>query len=115
MIYSISDMKLPFPLPIRQVGFFFLGLGFIVILGLLPPFGAFFKSYWLISYFGFPIMIAIYLDKAKLDGKEPLIYLIDRLFYTFQKGHYNRFEKIEKPTNAQFTGAVAFRKEEEKK
>ena len=113
MIYSISDMKLPFPLPIRQVGFFFLGLGFIILLGIFPPFGAFFKAYWLVSYFGFPIVIAIYLDKATLDGKPPLIYLIDRIFYTFQKGHYNRFEKIEKPAKIQFTGAIASRKGEE--
>lgn len=113
VIYSISDWRLPFPISLRQMGFFLLGFGIIWILGRLPVIGSLINGFWVGSYVIIPILIAMYLDKAKLDGKPPLIYLIDKFQYAIQKGHYNRYERIEKQTKNQFTGAVGFRKGEE--
>ena len=114
-MFSILDVKLPFPVSFRQAGFFFLGLVIMGFFTLLPVIGSFVKSGWLVSYIIFPCLITYYLDKSKLDGKPPLIYLIDRFTYTFQKGHYNRYERIEKLGKSKFTGAIGFRKGEENK
>ena len=115
VIYSIADWRLPFPISLRQMGFFFLGFGIIWIIGKLPVIGTLINSFWIATYLIFPVLIAIYLDKAKLDGKPPLIYLIDKVLYITQKGHYNRYERIERLSKSQFTGAVGFRKGEENK
>ena len=113
VMFSILDIKLPFPVPVRQAGFFFLGLGIMGFLTMFPFIGSLLKSFWFISYLLIPGLIAYYLDKSKHDGKPPLIYLIDRFIYTFQKGRYNRYERIEKLGKSKFTGAIGFRKGEE--
>ena len=115
-IYSILDWRLPFPVSLRQTGFFALSFGIALIIGQLPIIGSLFNTLWLVTYIIIPVLLTYYLDKFKLDGKPPLFYFVDKLIYTFvQKGSFNRFERIERLGKSQFTGAVGFRKGEENK
>lgn len=92
-VYSLFNMILPAPInPYTIVVFIFVLLGFM---GLERLFPALTKVPVILRYLALPYLSAQYLMKKKLDGKNPLKYLLGILIYVIsERGFY--FEKFTK-------------------
>ncbi|SFK14362.1 TcpE family protein [Marinilactibacillus piezotolerans] len=82
VLYSINDLKLPFPLSFTQMTWFVLSLFLMIILGNLPPLsfieGAFLK------YLGIPVGITWFMSQKTFDGKKPFNFLKAVIAYAFR-------------------------------
>lgn len=79
VLYSINDLKLPFPISFTQMTWFVLSLFLMILLGTLPPFlwieGAFLK------YFGLPVGMTWFMSQKTFDGKRPYSFLKSVIAY----------------------------------
>ncbi|MFL2075898.1 conjugal transfer protein [Marinilactibacillus psychrotolerans] len=82
VLYSINDLKLPFPISFTQMTWFVLSLFVMILLGNLPPFslieGAFLK------YLGIPIGLTWFMSQKTFDGKRPFSFLKSVITYVFR-------------------------------
>lgn len=86
-IYALFNLVLPAPLNPYLILIFILLLGIIMLLERSLPFLTGIPV--VIRYLVLPFGGARYLMKKKLDGKNPLKYLLGLLFYLlFEKGRY---------------------------
>lgn len=72
IIYAISDIDLPFPVTMSQMGWFVITLLVMIFLGDKPPLS--FISSSLIKYAAIPIAVAYFMNAKSFDGKKPLSY-----------------------------------------
>lgn len=78
-VYALFDVILPAPVnPYTIVVFIFVLLGFMGLERLIPGFS---KIPTVLRYLALPYFIAQYLMKKKLDGKNPLKYLLGVILY----------------------------------
>lgn len=113
-LFAIENVPLPVPVTFRQAGIFLISLASVVVLGQLPLIGEFIKAFALVTYIGIPWAATWYLTKTNIDGKPPLMFVYDLISYQFTKGIYNRYEKIETPTEYEYTTPITCRKGEKK-
>jgi len=86
-IYSIMNMILPVPINPYMVLMFFAVLLFVMVVERIIPVLMFVPS--IIKYLAFPFIGATYLMKKKLDGKNPLLYLVWIIYHVlFERGKY---------------------------
>jgi hypothetical protein len=82
VLYSINDLKLPFPISFTQMTWFVLSLFVMILLGNLPPFslieGAFLK------YLGIPVGLTWFMSQKTFDGKRPFSFLTSVITYLFR-------------------------------
>lgn len=82
VLYSINDLKLPFPISFTQMTWFVLSLFVMILLGNLPPFslieGAFLK------YLGIPVGLTWFMSQKTFDGKRPFSFLTSVISYAFR-------------------------------
>lgn len=82
VLYSINDLKLPFPISFTQMTWFVLSLFLMIILGNLPPLslieGAFLK------YLGIPVGITWFMSQKTFDGKRPFSFLKSVITYVLR-------------------------------
>lgn len=82
VLYSINDLKLPFPISFTQMTWFVLSLFLMIILANLPPLslieGAFLK------YLGIPVGITWFMSQKTIDGKRPFSFLKSVITYVFR-------------------------------
>lgn len=82
VLYSINDLKLPFPISFTQMTWFVLSLFVMILLGNLPPFslieGAFLK------YLGIPVGLTWFMSQKTFDGKRPFSFLTSVITYAFR-------------------------------
>lgn len=82
ILYSINDLKLPFPISFTQMTWFVLSLLLMIALDNVPPFswveGAFLK------YLGFPIGITWLMSQKTFDGKRPDRFLKSVIAYVIR-------------------------------
>lgn len=82
VLYSINDLKLPFPISFTQMTWFVLSLFVMILLGNLPPFslieGAFLK------YLGIPVGLTWFMSQKTFDGKRPFSFLKSVITYLFR-------------------------------
>ncbi len=82
VLYSINDLKLPFPISFTQMTWFVLSLFVMILLGNLPPFslieGAFLK------YLGIPVGLTWFMSQKTFDGKRPFSFLTSVITFVFR-------------------------------
>jgi len=92
-VYALFDMILPAPInPYTIVVFIFVLLGFMGLERLLPFLT---KIPVILRYLVLPYLSAQYLMKKKLDGKNPLKYLLGIILYLITERNFY-FEKFNK-------------------
>ena len=79
-IYSISTVKLPFPINMSKAGYFGLGLALMWLLSRIPVFA---MIPGVMRYIIFPAGIVMFLTKITFDGKGPLAWLAG--FFNFAR------------------------------
>ncbi len=92
-VYSLFDVILPAPInPYTILVFIFVLLGFMGLERLFPVLA---KIPTILRYMVFPYLSAQYLMKKKLDGKNPIKYLLGIILYLItERGFYiERFTK----------------------
>lgn len=92
-VYALFDVILPAPInPYTIIVFIFVLLGFMCLEQLIPILA---KIPTILRYMVLPYLSAQYLMKKKLDGKNPLKYLLGIILYLItERGFY--FEKFTK-------------------
>lgn len=65
----------------------------MTMLAKLPFVGIFFTDV-AFFYLGYPIGLAVYLNKLKLDGKAPYKYVFDYIEFLFEPGMYQNWEAV---------------------
>lgn len=82
VLYSINDLRLPFPISFTQMTWFVLSLFLMILLGNVFPLslidGAFLK------YLGIPFACTWFLSQKTFDGKRPHRFVQSILMYTFR-------------------------------
>lgn len=109
VLYSILNIRLPTPVPFKQVGFWIGSLIFMFIFLRLPGLG-FLQAWPLLNYGFIPIALSVFFTKFKLDGKSPHIFLLDFLLYQLSPKTYNKYEKADTPAIYQYKTPVTYRK-----
>lgn len=86
-VYALFDVILPAPInPYTIIVFIFVLLGFMGLERLIPVLA---KIPTILRYMVFPYLSAQYLMKKKLDGKNPLKYLLGIILYLItERGFY---------------------------
>lgn len=86
-VYALFDVILPAPInPYTIIVFIFVLIGFMGLERLIP---AFTKIPVILRYMVLPYLSAQYLMKKKLDGKNPLKYLMGIILYLItERGFY---------------------------
>lgn len=79
VLYSVEDIRLPFPVTYSQMAWFLGSLFFVIFFANVPPFA--FISSPLIKYVAFPIGVAWFMSQKAFDGKKPYRFLASVLTY----------------------------------
>lgn len=112
-LFSIEDVRLPFPATYRQIGIFLSTMGIVWVLGQLPLLSTLINGKFIVvSYLVVPWAAMWYFTKMNIDGKPPLIFVIDMISYQFSKGTYSRYKRLEKPDQYKYTTPITYRKGE---
>lgn len=82
VLYSINDLKLPFPISFTQMTWFVLSLFVMILLGNLPPFSLI-KGVFL-KYLGIPVSLTWFMSQKTFDGKRPFSFLKSVITYAFR-------------------------------
>lgn len=73
VLYSLSDLQLPFPVTFTQIAWFVAVLFIVIMFGDLPPLSL--TDNVLIKYLVFPVGITWFMSKKAFDGKKPYGFL----------------------------------------
>lgn len=84
-LYSIHDISLPFPIPLRAVGIF-LALG-VPWMFLLATIGVPFAPPWFLLYPAPPVALAWFGSKPLLEGKNIFQYALSRANHMIFESH----------------------------
>lgn len=95
-LHSIQDVKLPFPVYYSQIVIYGATAGICGILSKIPLFPFTLFDNWLISYLALPAAAAWFFHNQKIDGKNPISFIIARLRYFFtEPKHINRYKAVD--------------------
>jgi len=99
-ISSIEGHQIPFELTLKKIFYFAVTFLFMVIFMRLPGIGML-HSVKLIGhpaflYLALPGFITQYLNKQKIDGKQPYIYVIDMVVFLLSPKEYEYFRPVKK-------------------
>lgn len=104
-VYKVEDVEFPGSPLYSQVGFFFVGLVFIIcILGI---FGLNGQRFCLVKYLAFPVAFSMFMTKVKFDGKRPDRFLRSICRYCLSDHVLCRYEPVKKPGSYRYSGTVA--------
>lgn len=92
-IYSLGNFILPVPIVMIDAGYFLLGILTMEVLITIAPILK--EIPWILKFIGVPMAFMKFFRTAKLDGKNPLFYLVDMLrYWLFEQGQYIENFKI---------------------
>lgn len=86
-VRSVFDLRLPFAVTARQIGYFSIILVILMLINALTPIFNF-LGWWLIRYIIFvaiAIGVTVVLNIFQMDGKNPVIYFWDYLVFFFTR------------------------------
>lgn len=73
VLYSINDLKLPFPVTYTQMAWMVASVIFVIMFGNIPPF-CFIENVF-IKYLVVPVGVTWFMSKKTFDGKKPYAFL----------------------------------------
>lgn len=73
VLYSLSDLQLPFPVTFTQIAWFIAVLFLVIVFGDMPPFSM--TDNVLLKYVVIPVGTAWFMSKKAFDGKKPYSFL----------------------------------------
>lgn len=82
ILYSISDLKLPFPVTYSQMAWFVVSILAVIMLGDVPPLSMI--NNMLIKYIVIPVGITWFMSKKTFDGKRPFAFLKTCILYALR-------------------------------
>ena len=103
-LYKVEDWEVPGSPLYSQIGFFFVGLVFIIcMLGILGLNG---QRFCLVKYGAFPVAFSMFMTKVRFDGKRPDRFLKSVCRYFLSDHVLCRYEAIKKPGKYVYEGTV---------
>lgn len=81
-LYSIGDVKLPFPITGTQILWFVSSFLIVMILRDVPPLC--FIDGWFLKHLGIPVGLMLLMNKRTFDDKKPLYFLRSVCCYLFR-------------------------------
>ncbi len=116
-ISSIEGHQIPFSLTLKKIFYFAITFMFISLFMKIPGMHLLMKVKVIgnpaFIYLGMPGMATYYLNKQKIDGKQPYIYVIDMVVFLLSTKEYEYFRPISKQVNYKVSNLkVYFRVEE---
>lgn len=108
-IYSIENIKLPFPINPWEAAYFGLGVLIIFLIERILPFLR--ATPFILRYLLLPFAILKFFTKIKLDGKLPHKFAFDCFIYYISSKKSERFQSIKtKKERIKFVTPVIFRR-----